>query len=65
MGILVTGSGSSGRQETERKKHKEGRKKFTIGLVLKGRGNMQPDKASGAEDIVVTEMLKELPTEST
>ena len=29
-------------------------------LVLKARGNMQPDRADGLEDMTVAEMLKEL-----
>ena len=37
---------------------------ITVDLVLRGRGNMLPDKANGPEDIIVTEMLKELPGES-
>ena len=37
---------------------------ITADLIFLARGDMQPDKATGAEDIVVTEMLKELLIES-
>ena len=33
---------------------------FTVDLVLIARGNMQPDRADGLEDMTVAEMLKEL-----
>ena len=37
---------------------------ITVHLVLRARGSMQPHKANGREDIIVIEMLKELPSES-
>ena len=37
---------------------------ITVDLVLKARGNMQPDRADGLEDMTVAEMLKELPVDT-
>ena len=38
---------------------------ITVDLVLRARGNMQLQKANEPDDFIVTEMLKELPIEST
>ena len=37
---------------------------ITVDLVLRARGNMQPDEATRAEDTIATEILKELPIET-
>ena len=47
-------------KETDKKKEEE----ITVDLVFRARGNMQPDNANCPEDIIVTEMLKELPIET-
>ena len=49
------------REEGNRQKEEGRREVITFDLVFRARGNMQPDKANGPEDTIVTEMLKELP----
>ena len=53
------------RAEESRQKEEQGRvAEITADLVLRARGNMQSDEATGAEDIIATEILKELRIET-
>ena len=53
-----------GRTQTGRGREEGREEEITVDLDLRARGNTQPDKASGPEVAVVTEMLKELLVDS-
>ena len=51
------GSGSFARKGIDRHENEGREEEITVDLVLKARGNMLPDEATGPEDIV-TEIIK-------